>query len=263
MGEVPSMTEPLVRMTQINKSFGHVQALQDVDLELYHGEILGLVGDNAAGKSTLMKCLSGAYLPDSGEIYIGGQYVHFTTPAQARALGIEMIYQNFALVPTASVYENIFMGREATRPILPGVHVLDRATMEKETWQVIERLGALFESVRIKARELSGGQQQLVAIARATHFNPKVLIMDEPTANLAVKQVERLLELIVQLRYQGISIIFTSHRLQDVFQIGDRVMVLKGGRRVGVRRIKETTMGEVVELMTVGYRFSETSQKVS
>jgi simple sugar transport system ATP-binding protein len=257
------MTEPLVRMEQISKSFGHVQALQDVDLELHHGEILGLVGDNAAGKSTLMKCLSGAYLPDSGEIYVDGQHVHFTTPAQARTLGIEMIYQNFALVPTASVYENIFMGREATRQVLPGVHVLDRATMEKKTWRAFERLGATFESVRIKARELSGGQQQLVAVARATHFNPKVLIMDEPTANLAVKMVERLLELIVQLRQQGISIIFTSHRLQDVFQIGDRVMVLRRGRCVGVRRIKETAMNEVVELMTVGHRLSETSREAA
>jgi simple sugar transport system ATP-binding protein len=251
------MPEPLVRMSQINKTFGHVRALQGVDLELYQGEILGLVGDNAAGKSTLMKCLSGAYLPDSGEIYIDEERVQFTTPAQARALGIEMVYQNFALVPTASVYENIFMGREATHQVLPGIRILDRATMEKETWQVFERLGATFESVRIRAQELSGGQQQLVAIARATYFKPKVLIMDEPTANLAVKMVDRLLELIVQLRGQGISIIFTSHRLQDVFQIGDRVMVLKGGRRVGVRRIKEVTMNEVVELMTVGHRLAE------
>ncbi|MGQ9626598.1 MAG: ATP-binding cassette domain-containing protein [Anaerolineae bacterium] len=247
----------LVKMEKISKSFGHVRALQDVDLELYHGEILGLVGDNAAGKSTLMKILSGAYTPDSGRIFFEGEEVRLNDPGQARALGIEMVYQNFALVPTASIFSNIFMGREKVCSFLSGlVKILDRATMERESWQALSQIGARFNSMKDRVRELSGGQQQAVAIARATYFNPKVLIMDEPTASLAVNQVNRLLDWIVKLKERGISIIFTSHRLQDVFSIGDRVMVLRRGRRVGERKIAETTMNEVIELMTVGYHIS-------
>ncbi len=246
--------QPLVKMEKISKSFGHVRALQEVDLELYHGEILGLVGDNAAGKSTLMKVLSGAYTPDSGRIFFEGQEVRLSDPGQARALGIEMIYQNFALVPTASIFANIFMSRERVRSLLGGlVKVLDRASMERESWQALSRVGARFNSMKDRVRELSGGQQQAVAIARATYFNPKVLIMDEPTASLAVSQVNRLLDWIVQLKEMGISIIFTSHRLQDVFSIGDRVMVLRRGLRVGERKIAETTMNEIIEVMTFGH----------
>lgn len=253
------MTEqPLVKMEKICKSFGHVRALQEVDLDLGRCEILGLVGDNAAGKSTLMKILSGAYQPDSGKIYFEGQEVAFEHPGQARDLGIEMVYQDFALVPTADVSANIFMGRELTRSFLGGlIKILDRASMERQAWDVLERLGIRFDSVHTPTRELSGGQRQAVAIGRSTCFNPKVLIMDEPTANLAVSQVNRLLDLILQFRERGVSIIFTSHRLQDVFAIGDRVIVLKRGRRVGERRIKDTTMNEVIELMTVGYTIRE------
>jgi len=242
------MAEPLVRMRGISKAFGAVQALRGVDLELGPGEVLGLVGDNAAGKSTLMKVLTGVHRPDEGAIVFDGQRVSFHSPRDSRALGIEMIYQNLALAPNLDVVANVFLGREHMRKTLPHVgEWLDERRMEADTWDFLRRLKITIDSVRKPVERLSGGQQQAVAIARAVAFQARVVIMDEPTASLAVKEVGKVLDLVVQLRAKGVAVILISHRLQDIFAVGDRVMVLRGGQRVAAKRIGETNMDEVVK----------------
>ncbi len=237
----------LVRMEGIVKRFGAVEALKGVDLDLRQGEVLGLVGDNAAGKSTLMKVLTGVHRPDAGRIFFAGFAVEFRNPHESRARGIEMIYQDLALVPSLDVVANVFLGREKTRPALGGlVRRLDERGMEAATWDVIRRLKINMDSVRKRVSLFSGGQQQAVAIGRAMSFNARVIVMDEPTANLAVREVGKVLDLVRELRERGVSVILISHRLQDVFAVADRVMVLYGGRAAGVRRVAETTMDEVV-----------------
>ena len=244
---------PAVAMKGISKAFGGVRALEQVDLALMRAEILGLVGDNAAGKSTLMKILSGVLVPDAGQIMVDGAEVRFRGPMDARERGIEMIYQDFALCPNLSVAGNIFLGRERARSCLGGlIRILDWKGMEAQARQILDRLHIRIDSVRHTVEYLSGGQRQAVAIGRAIGFNARVLIMDEPTANLAVKEVGKVLDFACQARHEGISTIFISHRLQDIFTIGDRVMVLKRGQCVGVRRIADTTMDELVNLIVKG-----------
>lgn len=223
---------PIVEMRNIKKSFGAVQALRGVDLVLQYNEVLGLVGDNAAGKSTLMKVLSGAYIPDDGEIFIEGQKVHLTKPEDSRRLGIEMVYQDFALTNNLDVAANIFLGREAVRWQLGPIRIMDRPFMEEQAWQVMDNLKIDIDSVRLKVQNLSGGQRQAVAIGRATAFNAKVIIMDEPTAALSVSAIQQVLDLVAELKAQGCSIIIISHRLEDIYQVGDRVIVLRHGRKV-------------------------------
>ncbi|MCL6551614.1 MAG: ATP-binding cassette domain-containing protein [Firmicutes bacterium] len=239
-------------MQRISKSFGPVRALTQVDLDLYPQEILGLVGDNAAGKSTLMKILAGVFPPDEGEIYLEGRRVNFATPRQAREHGIEMVYQDLALAPNLDVPGNVFLARELTRPFLRPLRILDKRRMEAEAVRAINRLRIDVRSPAEKVQFLSGGQRQAVAIARATMFNARVIIMDEPTASLSVSAIQEVLALIRQLRSQGIAVILISHRLQDVFSVADRIMVLKLGRRVAVRRPQETTIDEIIRLMVVG-----------
>jgi len=223
---------PVVEMRNIKKSFGAVQALRGVDLALYHNEVLGLMGDNAAGKSTLMKVLSGAYIPDEGEILIEGKPVHFSNPMDARRKGIEMVYQDYALANNLDVSANVFMGREVVRLKLGPIGVLDYGYMERETRNLLSRLRIDIPSVRQKVERLSGGQRQAVAIARATAFDAKVIIMDEPTAALSVAAIDQVLDLVKQLKAQGASIIIISHRLEDIFRVSDRMIVLRHGRKV-------------------------------
>lgn len=223
---------PVVEMRSIKKSFGAVQALRGVDLALHHNEVLGLVGDNAAGKSTLMKVLSGAYIPDEGEIFIEGHKVHFANPMDARRLGIEMVYQDYALANNLDVAANVFMGREVVRLELGPIGVMDYRYMERETRSLLDRLKIDIASVRQKVERLSGGQRQAVAIARATAFDAKVIIMDEPTAALSVAAIEKVLELVRELKAQGSSIIVISHRLEDIYHVSDRMIVLRQGRKV-------------------------------
>jgi len=248
----------LVEMKNIYKSFGAVKALQNVNFEVRPAEIVGLVGDNAAGKSTLVKILSGAYISDQGEIWMDGKKVHISNPIDSRALGIEMLYQNFALAGNINIYQNIFLGRELTRDYLWGLFkILNKKEMADRSLELISRLKIDLESVEKRVRELSGGQQQSVAIARVIGFNARLIIMDEPTANLGVKEVGHLLDMIRRLKEQGISVIFISHRLDDIFSVGDRVIVLKRGRRVGMRYIKETTQNEVLRLIVGGEQDGE------
>lgn len=225
-------SQPVVEMRSIKKNFGGVHALRGVDLTLHRNEVLGLVGDNAAGKSTLMKVLSGAYIPTDGEIYIDGQKAHFTNPMDARRQGIEMVYQDYALADNLDVTANVFLGREVVRINLGPFGVLDYHHMEQETRSLISRLKIDIPSVRQRVERLSGGQRQAVAIARATAFDAKVIIMDEPTAALSVAAIEKVLELIRQLKTQGSSIIVISHRLEDIYQVSDRMIVLRRGRKV-------------------------------
>lgn len=223
---------PVVEMRNIKKSFGAVEALRGVDLTLHHNEVLGLMGDNAAGKSTLMKVLSGAYYPDEGEIYIEGKRVNFSSPMDARRKGIEMVYQDYALSNNLDVVANVFMGREVVRVSLGPFDIMDFRHMEQETRSLLDRLKIDIPSIRQKVERLSGGQRQAVAIARATAFDAKVIIMDEPTAALSVAAIEKVLELVRQLKAQGSSIIMISHRLEDIYQVSDRMIVLRQGRKV-------------------------------
>jgi ribose transport system ATP-binding protein len=241
--------EPIIRMGHINKSFGAVRALIDVDLVLYPGEVLGLVGDNSAGKSTLMKILTGAYQRDTGEIWVGGKAVHFRSPHESRDDGIEMIYQDFALCGNMDVGQNIFLGRWPRR----GPFV-DRRRMYTEANEVLQRLKVDVNSVYQRVESLSGGRQQSVAIARAISFEPRVVILDEPTANLSVMATERLLETMLELKKHGVAQIIISHRLQDIFAVGDRVMVLKRGENVGDRYVHNTTEQEVLQIIVSGTR---------
>jgi len=231
---VKPMTEttPVVEMRNIRKSFAAVQALRGVDLVLNHGEVLGLVGDNAAGKSTLMKVLSGAYIPDEGQILIEGKNAHLTDPLHARRLGIEMVYQDLALSNNLDVTANVFLGREAVSLKLGPFGVLDGRYMEKEAQRLLDRLKIDIPSVRLMVERLSGGQRQAVAIARAMAFNSKVIIMDEPTAALSVAAISKVLDLVRELKAQGASIIIISHRLEDIYSVSDRLMVMRNGRKV-------------------------------
>lgn len=242
------MTMPvLIEMQGIQKSFGAVRALVDVSLRLHPGEILGLVGDNSAGKSTLMKILTGAYQRDGGEVLVDGMPTQFRSPHESREAGIEMIYQDFALCGNLDVAANIFLGRWPTRGWF-----VDRKRMEAEAGAVLQRLKVDVNHVRQRVESLSGGRQQSVAIARAISFAPKVLILDEPTANLSIMATERLLETMAELKRQGVAQIIISHRLNDIFAVGDRVMVLKRGRNAGERMIKATDEHEVLELIVRG-----------
>jgi ABC-type sugar transport system ATPase subunit len=223
---------PVVEMRGIKKHFGAVQALRGVDLALRHNEVLGLMGDNAAGKSTLMKVLSGAYIPDDGQLLIEGEPVHFSSPMDARRVGIEMVYQDYALSNNLDVSGNVFMGREVVQFQLGPIGVMDYAYMEQETKNLLDRLKIDIPSVRQKVERLSGGQRQAVAIARATAFDAKVIIMDEPTAALSVAAIDKVIELIRELKAQGSSIIIISHRLEDIYRVSDRMIVLRQGRKV-------------------------------
>ncbi len=223
---------PVVEMRNIRKYFGGVQALRGVDLVLRKNEVLGLVGDNAAGKSTLMKVLSGAYIPDGGEIFIEGVRAELSSPMHARQLGIEMVYQDLALADNLDVAANVFLGRELFSKKLGPISILDRHLMEQETTRLLDRLKIDIPSVRANVERLSGGQRQAIAIARATAFDTRVTIMDEPTAALSVAASSKVLDLVRELKAQGNSIIIISHRLEDIYQVSDRLIVLRQGRKV-------------------------------
>lgn len=246
-----------VRMRGISKRYGTIQTLDSVDLDLAPGEVLGLVGDNGAGKSTLSKVLSGAVIPDSGSIEIDGRPVAFSSPADARRHHVEMVYQDLALCDTVDVAGNLFLGREPRRRWL-GVSLLDRPAMRRNARAMLERLGIAIPDISVKVEDLSGGQRQSIAIGRAVSFDPSVLIMDEPTAALAVAEVEAVLDLIHTVSRRGVSVILITHRLQDLFLVCDRIMVMYEGRKAAERRIDETSIEEVVELI-VGRKFTARS----
>ena len=236
----------LLELTNVQKRFGSIQALSGISFSVARGEVLALVGDNGAGKSTLMKTISGIYSADEGTIRFDGQDITRTLPGEIRERGIEMIYQDLALARQQNVAANIFLGREPVRKWLGFLPMIDRGRIDEEARRMVERLGARIPSIHVDVGYLSGGQQQRVAIARALTFDPKLVIMDEPTAALAVREVEHVLDLIRGLREQGISVILISHRLTDVFAVSDRIVALRQGQVIAEEETARTNMQEVV-----------------
>jgi len=248
----PKSEKNLVEMVGISKSFGGLHALKDVDLNVGYHEVVGLVGDNAAGKSTLMKILTGAYNADAGYIRFEGSQVDIRRPQDSRGLGIEMIYQDLGLCPKRNVAANLFLGREETRVSLGILRILDWPKMKRDTATILENLHINIKQLERPIEKLSGGQRQAVAIGRAVSFDPKLVIMDEPTASLALKEVGAVLELIGSLRDRGISVILISHRLQDVFEVADRIAVLRAGEMIATHPRADVTMDDIVSLMFLG-----------
>ncbi|PZQ50447.1 MAG: sugar ABC transporter ATP-binding protein [Rhodovulum sulfidophilum] len=235
------------------KRYGRVTALDNADFELRRGEILAVIGDNGAGKSSLIKAVSGAVVPDEGEITLDGQKVLFTSPMQAREAGIETVYQNLAVSPALSIADNMFMGRELRRAGFMGkyLRMLDRPAMESFARQKLSELGLLtIQNIHQAVETLSGGQRQGVAVARAAAFGSKVVILDEPTAALGVKESRKVLELIQDVRARGQSIVLISHNMPHVFEVADRIHVHRLGRRLCVVDPKECTMSDAVAFMT-------------
>lgn len=244
------MREYLVEMRNISKRFGGVKAVDKVDFEVGYNEIVGLVGDNGAGKSTLIKILSGVYFPDEGEIFLRGKKININNPKDAKDLGIETVYQELALAPNIGASHNVFLGREILKPgIAKWFKVLDKKAMEKECKRILTSLSIEIESVKKRVDDLSGGQRQAVAIAKSLHSNPIILIMDEPTSAISVKERNKVFSLMQELVQRGISVVFISHALQEIFSVASRVVVLRKGRHVASRNIRETTIDEVIKLM--------------
>jgi len=239
---------PLVEMRNIRVSFGGVHAVDGVTLDLYAGEVVGLVGGNGAGKSTLMRSLSGAHPPNDGQILIDGQPVAISNPRDAKALGIETIYQTLALADNIDTAANMFLGRE----LLTRIGSLDDSAMESATRKVMRRLNPNFKRFKNPVKSLSGGQRQSVAIARAVHFNARILIMDEPTAALGPAETEQVRDLIRQLKQEGIGIFLVSHDIHDVFDLAERISVMYHGRIVGTVNKDDVTIDEVLGMIILG-----------
>jgi len=238
-----------LHMQGIVKRFGGVVALDSVDFEVLPGEVMALVGDNGAGKSTLIKILAGAYSADGGSIYFGDELLEFRSPQDAWSRGIATIYQELALAGKMTIADNIFLGRELQRRFF-GIAFLNRRAMRQRTLELLQELDVNIPDIDVWAEFLSGGQRQGVAIARALNIDAELIIMDEPTAALAVAESRKVLQFIRRLREQGKSVILISHNMQDVFEASDRITVLRQGRRIGVRETPQVTPEEIIGLIT-------------
>jgi ABC-type sugar transport system ATPase subunit len=249
--KVDEARKPIFEARGISKHFGSVVALEGVDFEVYPGEICALIGDNGAGKSTLIKILSGAYQPDAGTIYLRGQPVVLHSPRAARAAGIETVYQDLALAPDLDVTSNLFLGREITQPGLLGrLDFYNQRAMRVQAEKHLRELKVTIKSPRQTVDTLSGGQRQSVAVARAVFWGKEIVILDEPTAALGVAQSGMVLQLMQRIRDQGTAVIFISHNMPHVWEVSDRMIVLRHGRRVGTLYPQEATMDQAVSLMT-------------
>ncbi|WGH80324.1 ATP-binding cassette domain-containing protein [Jannaschia ovalis] len=235
---------PRISLRGIRKNFGSIEALRGVDLDIYPGECVGLIGDNAAGKSTLTKIISGTYVPDAGTIAVDGEEVRFANPSDARARNIEMVFQDLSLCDHIDVMGNLFLGREVSR-----WSFLDRRTMRERAREMLDDLDIRIPRLNAKVEQLSGGQRQAIAIARAASFQPRVLIMDEPTSALAVAEVEAVLRLINEVKSRGVAVILITHRLQDLFEVCDRIAVMYEGIKVAERGIGDTSLEDLVKLI--------------
>ncbi len=245
--------KPLLQARGLVKRYGRVTALNSADFDLYPGEILAVIGDNGAGKSSLIKAISGAVTPDEGEIRLDGELVSFKSPMEARKAGIETVYQNLALSPALSIADNMFLGRELRKPGFLGdwLRMLDRPAMEKRAREKLSELGLMtIQNIGQAVETLSGGQRQGVAVARAAAFGSKVIILDEPTAALGVKESRRVLELILDVKRRGLLIVLISHDMPHVFEVADRIHIHRLGRRLTVIDPKEYTMSDAVAFMT-------------
>jgi fructose transport system ATP-binding protein len=243
---------PILEARGLVKRFGHVNALRGADLELYPNEILAIIGDNGAGKSTLIKALSGALQPDEGEIRLDGEVVHFRSPRDARGAGIETVYQDLAVAPALDIAANIFLGREARRRGLLGsaLRMLDKGAMRREATRHFAELKIGVQSIAQPVEDLSGGQRQGVAVARAAAWARRLVIMDEPTAALGVKETGQVLDLISRVRERGLPVILISHDMPNVFGLADRISIMRLGRRVAVVTPRSHSMADAVAIMT-------------
>ena len=250
-GAVAGPDGALLEARAVVKSYGHVQALQEADFDVRSGEVTALVGDNGAGKSTLIKILSGTVQPDGGEIRFEGRPVAIHSPLDARRLGVETVYQDLALAEDLDSAANLFLGREVMRPgLLGALGFIDRAEMRGRAAKSFATLGIDLQDMDAEVGMLSGGQRQTVAVSRAATWASRVIFMDEPTAALGIVQAERVLDLIRRIRDSGKSVVLISHNLPQVFQVANRIQVLRLGRRVAVFRSEDVTMDEVVGAMT-------------
>ncbi len=244
---------PVLQARDVVKRYGHVTAIDHADFDLMPNEILAVIGDNGAGKSTLIKALAGAVIPDSGEIRLDGTPIRFRSPIEARDAGIETVYQNLALSPALSIADNLFLGRERRKPGVLGdvFRMLDRALMQSEARRHLSALGLMtIQNINQTVETLSGGQRQGVAVARAAAFGSRVLILDEPTAALGVKESRKVLELILGVRERGLPIVLISHNMPHVFEVADRIHIHRLGRRACVIRPADHTMSDAVAIMT-------------
>lgn len=241
------MSDPVLELRHIHKAFGGVTAIEDFSLTLRRGEVVALVGDNGAGKSTLIKIISGVHPPTSGEIRLDGQPVSFADASVARERGIEVVYQDLALADQQPVYMNLFLGRE---PVKGPLRLLDRARMVAETEALVKALDVRIPSARATIRDLSGGQRQGVAIARATHWAKKLILLDEPTAALGVAETARVEAIIQGLKARDMAVLIISHSLDQVFRLSDRICVLRRGVQIGVRETARTGKNEIVSMIT-------------
>jgi fructose transport system ATP-binding protein len=254
--------QPTLSARGLVKRYGRVTAIDGADFDLYPGEVLAVVGDNGAGKSSLIKALSGAVVPDQGEIKVDGETVHFRTPIDARKYGIETVYQDLAVAPALDIASNMFLGRERRRPDLVGrvFRKLDYPGMRNQAQQVLEELGIQIKSITQPVETLSGGQRQGVAVARAAAFGTKAVIMDEPTAALGVAESAKVLALIHRIRERGLPVVLISHNMPHVFDIADRIHVHRLGKRVAVVSPKTHSMNQVVGLLTGALKLGENGE---
>src|SRR6185437_560335 len=250
---------PALQLTNISKAFGAVQALRDVDFEVYDGEVVGLVGDNGAGKTTLVKTIAGVNTPDTGEIFVNGQRAHISSPYDATRLGIETVYQDLALCDNLDVVNNLYLGREAVSLPAGPLSPLNEMEMERRTVEVLRQLDVKLPSVRSVVASLSGGQRQSIAVAKTILRNARVVLLDEPTAALGVAQTRQVLTLIKRLREQGLAVVVISHNLADIFEVVDRVVVMRLGRRIATFDIHNTTPEQVVGAIT-GAEFGDVAE---
>jgi fructose transport system ATP-binding protein len=254
--------EPVLSARNLVITFGRVVGLDGVDLDLYPGEVLAVIGDNGAGKSTLIKCLTGAYVPDSGEITMNGKPVSFRKPQDAREAGIETVYQQLAVIPALDIASNLYLAREERRkgPLGSVLRMLDKKGMEKRAGQSVQDLGIqTIQNMNQAVETLSGGQRQAVAVARAAAFGSKVVVLDEPTAALGVKESGMVLDMVKQLRDKGQSIILISHNMPHVWEVADRIHIQRLGGRAGVVTPQTHDMGEGVAIMTGARRLEASS----
>ncbi len=254
---------PVLQARRLVKTFGQVVGLDGVSLELYPGEVLAIIGDNGAGKSTLIKCLTGAEIPDEGQIFLDGQPVHFKRPQDARAAGIETVYQNLAVSPALDVASNLFLGREERRKGILGsvFRIMDTKGMRKKAKAELTALGiTTLQDVTVPVENLSGGQRQAVAVARAAAFGSKVVVLDEPTAALGVRESNQVLELIKNLRDRGIPVILISHNMPHVFEVADRIHIQRLGKRAATITPASHSMTEAVAIMTGAKRIGNSDE---
>lgn len=246
-----------LRARGLNKYFGGLRALCDIDIDLHKGEILALVGDNGAGKSTLIKALSGALVPDEGEIRIEGKPVDFRSPSDATAAGIETVHQSLGLVDELDVPQNVYLGRELTTRSFGVFPTLDKTQMRERTQDLLQRFSIGLPTLNEPVHRLSGGQRQVIAISRLLLGDPQLLIMDEPMAALGVDEGSKVLDLVARLREQNMAILMISHNLEHVFSIADRIAVMKNGRMIGVVNTADVTRSDIVSMITIGAREEE------